>query len=78
MRCRLAASLAFLFAACAAVPPPPPRPSPEALRASLTQAELDFAAATAARGVDGWVDAFAEEGRQISARGVAAQGEAGG
>ena len=86
MRYKFAATLAFVSTACAATPvmtgspggapPPAARPSQEALRASLTQAELDFAAATAARGVDGWVEAFAENGRLLNANGVVVQGKA--
>jgi ketosteroid isomerase-like protein len=65
--------LALLATACAATPPPA---SSEALRASLTQAELDFAAATAARGVDGWVNAFAPDGMSLDAKGTVVRGHA--
>jgi ketosteroid isomerase-like protein len=66
--------------ACAAsLPPPapvPPPPDPAVLRASLEKAELDFAASVAARGVDAWVDAFAEDGMELQADGTIVRGHA--
>jgi ketosteroid isomerase-like protein len=62
--------------ACASSASSPPArvvPSLDALRASLTQAEIDFAAA---RGVDAWVDAFGEEGMSIDAAGHVTHGKA--
>lgn len=60
-------------AGCAAAGPPPPS-LPE-LRASLEKAELDFAADTEARGVEGWVAAFADDGAQLGAKGTATRGK---
>ena len=39
-------------------------------------AERDFAAAVAARGVDAWVETFAEDGMQLGASGKVVQGRA--
>jgi ketosteroid isomerase-like protein len=38
---------------------------PEAMRRSLLKADSDFAADVAARGTDGWADAFAEDGEMF-------------
>jgi ketosteroid isomerase-like protein len=62
-----------LLSACSAAPPPP---AADALRASLERAELAFAAATAARGPDGWVEAFAEDGMMLGSRGNITKGHA--
>ncbi len=59
---------------CAAAPSPVS--SPAELRASLEQAELAFAADTAARGIDGWLDAFADDGALLDPRGVQTRGKA--
>jgi ketosteroid isomerase-like protein len=64
---------ALQTSACAAALP---RPAPAALRASLEKAELDFAASVAARGVDAWVDAFAEDGMELEADGTIERGHA--
>jgi ketosteroid isomerase-like protein len=45
------------------------------LRASLEKAELDFAADTAARGVEGWVAAFADDGIGLDAKGRQTKGK---
>ncbi len=39
----------------------------EAERAALRQADIEFAKATAARGVEGWVSYFAEDGSMFPA-----------
>jgi len=57
---------------CAAVP----HPSIEGLRSSLEKAELDFAASVAARGVDAWVDTFAEDGVSLDEKGTIVRGHA--
>jgi ketosteroid isomerase-like protein len=62
-----------LLSACASAPP---RLPPEALRASLEKAELDFAAAVVARGVDAWVDTFAEDGIMLGATTKVTRGRA--
>ncbi len=63
------------LAASACAPAAPPL-APAALRASLEKAELDFAAAVAARGVDAWVEAFADDGMELQADGTIVRGHA--
>lgn len=46
------------------------REDPAALRVAVMEADRAFAAATARRGVDGWVEAFEADARQFHARGV--------
>ena len=62
--CRLACALyaAALLAACAAKST---SPDPAAVRASLIAADEAFAAATAARGLEGWMAAFDSAGIQM-------------
>lgn len=57
---QLAARLSLLSAlgACAPSPSTPARPDPSAVRASLLAADEQFAAATAATGLEGWMAAF--------------------
>lgn len=72
----LVVCLSFAFAplaGCAAAPSPVS--SPAELRASLENAELAFAADTAARGIEGWLEAFADDGAQLDARGVQTRGK---
>lgn len=57
------------FAGCSG-----PRPGPEADRAALLAADRAFAAATAARGLDGWMDAYAADAVRLRLGGSAAEG----
>lgn len=56
MRFALVLAATLASAACSAAAPPPP--DAEAIRASLIAADEAFAAATAERGLDGWLAAF--------------------
>ena len=55
-----AAAVALTLGACS------PRPDLEAARAAIRKAELDFAAASKARGADAWAEAWADSGVQIN------------
>jgi ketosteroid isomerase-like protein len=57
MRFMLQVTATVLLAACAPAESPTP-PDPEAVRASLIAADQAFAAATAAKGLEGWLAAF--------------------
>lgn len=62
MSCRVAgtvAAAALALSACSRVP------DGAAARAAIRDADIAFAKATAARGVDGWVDYFADSGVQV-------------
>jgi len=56
MRTELAFAAVLAMASCA--PAAPPLPDAEAVRASLIAADEAFAAATAERGLEGWMAAF--------------------
>jgi ketosteroid isomerase-like protein len=56
MRINLAFAATLALAACA--PAPPQLPDAEAVRTSLIAADEAFAAATAERGLEGWLSAF--------------------
>jgi uncharacterized protein (TIGR02246 family) len=45
-------------------------------REALLQADREFGQAVAARGVDGWVDCFAEDGKMFPAAGDVVEGKA--
>lgn len=62
---RLSIAGLVLAAGCAA-PPAEPRLDLVAVERELMEADRDFARETAARGVDGWVEAFAEDGKMMS------------
>ncbi len=55
----------LLLAACQ----PPPPPLPEATAEMLMQADRDFAAAAAERGIDGWMDYLAPDAARLVALG---------
>ena len=55
---------ALALAACSPAEPPPP-PDPEAVRASLMAADQAFAAATAEKGLEGWLAAYDSSGIQM-------------
>ncbi len=62
MRCRSAVTVAAALAlgACRRAP------DAEAARAAIRDADVAFAEATQARGVDGWVEYFADSGVQVT------------
>jgi ketosteroid isomerase-like protein len=60
-----------LLAGCAARPP---APDPAAARAALMEADRAFAAATAARGLAGWMDFYAPDAARLRMGGSAADG----
>ena len=62
----IACALSLTVGACGAT-----RPDPAARRGVLLEADRAFAAATAERGVDGWVSYFAAEGTQFPPHGMA-------
>jgi ketosteroid isomerase-like protein len=76
----IAPSIALALAGCAGTPSAPaaavPTPDPAALRASLEKAELAFATDSAARGVDAWVDVFADDGMILTAGSKVIRGKA--
>jgi ketosteroid isomerase-like protein len=57
--------LTMTLLGCASTAPTPPRVSGEA----VMQADRDFAAATKARGIEGWVAYFAPNGSQVDPEG---------
>lgn len=52
----------------------PPAPSPAEAREALMAADRAFAAQTADRGLDGWMDAYAPDAVRLSMGGTVAQG----
>ncbi len=66
----------LVAALAAAVACRPATPGPKAAQDALMQADRDFAAAVAKSGVDAWVAAFADDGVQITPRGVIQGSEA--
>ncbi|HYE96952.1 MAG TPA: nuclear transport factor 2 family protein [Rubricoccaceae bacterium] len=59
------------LAACSARPP---APGPAAARAALMAADRAFAAETATRGLDGWMDAYTSDAVRLHMGGSAAEG----
>jgi ketosteroid isomerase-like protein len=79
MKRALSLSLAVAVAGCAAPAPAtvaPATPDLPALRASLEKAERDFAAQSAARGVEAWIEVFAEDGMILTPRARVIRGKA--
>ncbi len=65
-------AVALLLAGCAARPP---APDPAAARRDLMQADRDFAAATAERGMEGWMDAYTADAVRLTMGGAVARGQ---
>lgn len=57
--------VALLVAACAPATPAFPDFDPDAVRASLIAADEAFAAATAERGLEGWMAAFDRDRKSV-------------
>jgi ketosteroid isomerase-like protein len=68
----LVGTTAILVAGCA----PRPVTSPADGREALMRADRDFAAATAARGINGWMEAYAADAVRLEMGGPASQGHA--
>src|SRR5262245_31577918 len=73
-RMLLAAAASSALSACASAPTPR-APATADAKAALEKADLDFAAATAARGVDGWLEFFSDDGAQMNAKGEITRGK---
>lgn len=71
---RLMAALTLLTACTMETRPELPAQDLDSLRAELERTELAFAAATAERGVEGWLEYFAADGAQLSSIGRVTRG----
>ncbi len=75
--CRTALALLLLAAACAPAGQEAARPDVEALENELIEADRAFAAATAERGLEGWLSFFAEDAARVEMQGRIIRGLAG-